>query len=196
MKISDFVTRHPTTIHQLIVAAAFATYFIRRDDVVWQFVRDSNSPVHLERILFAIATLLVGVAAVVCTFAGRKSQSCSQSPRSFTREERSHGWGELLYAIGLGSLAPLAGFVILVGCEAMRIFLFVPAIAAGPKTVGLTVRRGIAPEFAKWGMLATMTVFTITLSDRIAEVLAAIVFTFAIAFNLLPTLGFRKSEFR
>lgn len=199
MKISDFEVRHPATIHQAIVAAAFATCFFERDDVVWQFVKHSKAPVLFERSLFAVATLLVGAAAVVCTRYRQESQPSSPNRESTAREPRRRGSGELLYAIGLGSLAPLTGFVILVGGEALRIFrLLAPRPGRPGRTQAgdRTDRRKFAPEFAMWGMFATMIVFTITLNDRIAEVLAAIVFTFAIALNLFSSVRFQKGEAR
>lgn len=42
MQATEFEYRHPILVHQLIVAAAFGTYFIQRDDVVWQFVKNKG----------------------------------------------------------------------------------------------------------------------------------------------------------
>ena len=44
MKATDFECRHQTLVHQLIVGAAFLTYLIDREDVVWRFVKDSATP--------------------------------------------------------------------------------------------------------------------------------------------------------
>ena len=52
-----------------IVAAAFLTYLIDRDDVVWRFVKDSAAPQELQRALFTVATLFIVVGAGICTWA-------------------------------------------------------------------------------------------------------------------------------
>jgi hypothetical protein len=69
MKATDFEYRHQTLVHQLIVAAAFLTYLIQRDDVVWRFGKDSTAPRELERFLFALATLFIAIGAGVSTWA-------------------------------------------------------------------------------------------------------------------------------
>ena len=196
MKASEFESRHPTAVHQIIVGAAFAMYFLQRDDIVWRFVKTSKAPVHFERSLFAVATLLVGTAAFLCTRHAHASQSLRPNPKN-VEEDRRRGYGEILYAIGLGSLAPLAGFVILVGGEALRILRLMAPQPAEPFPIGAVSqpgRKDFAPGFAKWGMFATLIVFTITLSDRIAEVLASIVFTAAIALNLFPTVIYQNKQ--
>jgi len=176
MRASDFECRHPVMLHQGIVGLAFGTYFIQRDDIVWQLVRNAGPPldVTLERAAFAVATLLVGAGAVLCTW------------------HRRHRYlGELLYAIGLASLAPGSGFLILVGGEALRLY----RLSARERTVGQGV---IAPEgvsappapagwresIAKWGIFVTMVTFTITLQDRLAEILAGLVYVLSITLNV------------
>ena len=67
MKATDFEYRHQTLVHQFIVGAAFLTYLIDREDVVWRFVKDSATPHRLERFIFIIATLLIELGARICT---------------------------------------------------------------------------------------------------------------------------------
>lgn len=68
MKTTQFEYRHPLLVHQVIVATAFGTYVIQRDDIVWQLIKNSGEHrVLLERVLFAIATLMVGAAAFIWT---------------------------------------------------------------------------------------------------------------------------------
>lgn len=111
MKATDFEYHHQTPVHQLIVGAAFLTYLLQPDDIVWWFVKDRPAPHALERTLFILAALLIGTGAVICTQA-----------RILQRENRRRYYlGEFLYAIGLGSLAPIAGFVVLVVGEGARI---------------------------------------------------------------------------
>ena len=123
MKAIGFERRHPMLLHQLIVGAGFLTYLFTRDDVVWRFVKDTSAPHALERLAFVVATLLIAVAAGMCTWA-QANAAPNRAPGSVaTSHFHSQRYlGELLYAIGLGSLAPLSGFIILVGGEALRIF--------------------------------------------------------------------------
>lgn len=177
MQATDFEFRHPVVLHQVIVGLAFGTYVFQRDDVVWQVVRNAGAPldVTLERAAFGVATLLVGMSAVLCTW-----------------YQRHRSLGELLYAVGLGSLAPISGFMILVGGEALRIYRLRArdrALAQNPATPesmsASQLEGGWRSSFAKWGILATLMVFTITLQDRLAEILAGLVFLAAIAANLV-----------
>ena len=119
--------------------------------------------------------------------------------------------GEISYAIGLGSLAPLAGFLILVGGESVRVFRLIrriddhtkisqqhplPAPLPLAPPVSEQVRpgwkRAFRQEAAKWGILVTMTVFVITLVDRHAEVLAVASFLIGTLLNV-PVLNHSTS---
>jgi len=123
-RATDFEERHAVLLHQLIIAAAFLTYPVDREDVVWRFIKDSVNNRVLERTLFAIATLLVGASALICTSARALPDGPVRNNGSETPHSAQHNWrykGDLLYAIGLASLVPLAGFVILIVGEAVRI---------------------------------------------------------------------------
>ena len=199
MKATEFEYRHQTLVHQCIVGAAFLTYLIDRDDVVWRFVKNSATPHKLERAVFILATLFIAVGAAICTWAraydGQNSVVGGERYRS-----RSRYVGELCYAIGLGSLAPLAGFVILLAGEALRVFRLMCLLSGrsmqrlddhvrSSQQHALPVRSSLArhvelkihprwskafrQEAVKWGILVTMIVFVITLKDRHAEILAA-----------------------
>ena len=58
---------HQTLVHQFIVGAAFLTYLIDRDDIVWRFVRNGSTPRLWERSLFIVATILITGGAGRCT---------------------------------------------------------------------------------------------------------------------------------
>lgn len=208
MKATQFEYRHPLLVHQVIVATAFGTYLIQRDDTVWQLIKNSGEHrVLLERVLFAIATLMVGAAAVICTRFGRIRRPLRGRPdlMSSGKLPAISVWGDLLYAVGLGSLAPLPGFIILVGAELLRTCRLMGRnreLSRG----GLLRSTAFSPDqtewhasregFAKWGIFLTMLVFTITLKDRVAEVLASSVFLVAIVLNFLPAVGKRgKRDF-
>ena len=171
-----------------MVAAAFLTYFVDPEDVAWRFIKNAPTSRVLEHALFAVATLLVGVGAFVCT----RARTLGGEPVSGQQQAFAlHGnWcerlfvGELIYALGLASLAPLIGSLILIAGEGIRIFRlaqdggvpsaagggrFEPSVAAKPSW-----RRSFRKEAFKWGIFLAMGAFTITLRDRLAEVLIAI----------------------
>jgi hypothetical protein len=123
MKAIDFDYRHQTLVHQFIVAAAFLTYFVDREDVVWRFVKDSSAPRGFERSFFIVATVFIVVGATICT----RARVCPRPEsaigvESYQRLHRSRYFGDVLYAIGLASLFPLWGFIILVAGETLRVF--------------------------------------------------------------------------
>jgi hypothetical protein len=203
MKATDFEYRHQTLTHQLIVVAAFLTYLIQNDDVVWRYVKHSAAPREMERSLFAVATLFIAVGAGICTWARayrRPESTTGVGPNRYLRHPQH--FGDLLYAIGLGSLAPLWGFVILVTGETLRVYrlirrvddhtqnfqqspLSTPPPLANPIAKRLDPQWGKAfrQEAVKWGILLTMIVFVISLKDRLAEVLAIASFLVGLFFN-------------
>jgi hypothetical protein len=69
MRANNFEYGHQKLVNLLIVAIAFLTYLVDRDDIVWRFVKDSNSARTWERSLFLIATLAIAVGAAICTWA-------------------------------------------------------------------------------------------------------------------------------
>jgi hypothetical protein len=110
--------------------------------------------------------------------------------------------GDLLYAIGLGSLAPFWGFVILVVGETLRVFRLIqrenaraqnfqtrPSPTSRPLAAPVAEElhpkwgRALWQEAVKWGLVLTMIVFVITLKDRLAEVLAAASFLIGLLLN-------------
>jgi hypothetical protein len=198
MKATDFEDRHPVLIRRLIIVAAFLTYLIDPDDIVWRFIKDNATHRELlERSLFVIATILTGVAAGMCTWAHSRPQTLAKgvSDSSASHRRRHLQYiGDLLYAIGLGSLAPLWGFVILGAGEAIRIFRLArrknEASSARDRLgiSGATWREAFRQESFKWGIFLTMVAFTITLRDRVAEVLIGVVCLFALLLTL-PFVG-------
>jgi hypothetical protein len=92
-----------------------------------------------------------------------------------------------LYAIGLASLAPMWGSVLLIGGESMRILRlsrYESALSKARKPLEHRSARAMhgkpdepAPQWGpafrlqvtKWGVFLTMIVFTITLADGVAD---------------------------
>lgn len=73
---------------------------------------DLCTPRELERALFAVATLFLAVGAEICTWAcayRRPESRIAVGPFRYLRHPRH--LGDFIYAIGLGCLAPLWGFV-------------------------------------------------------------------------------------
>src|SRR5215469_2722549 len=203
MQATDFEFRHQRLIHQFIVAAAFLTYLFQRDDIVWQFVKNTTEPHELERALFLIATLWIAVGAAITSFArafGNPPRTADDEPYRYLRQSRY--LGDLIYAVGLASLAPLSGFLILVIGETLRIFRLMQREDAASRYLSqrptcivcflADARRSerrpawgqaFRQEAVKWGMLITMIVFVITLKDRLAEILAAASFLVGLLLN-------------
>jgi hypothetical protein len=166
VKASSFEVRHATLLHSLLIAVMVATYLFERDDVVWRFIKSSPSRIVLVHVFFLIATLLVGLGAMLCT-SGRVSFRPGRFPA-----------GELLYAIGLASLAPLSGAIFFIAGESLRILRL--ALRKSEEPGGRPSLelprwpRAFRREAAKWGIFITMIVFSITLIDRVADILASV----------------------
>jgi hypothetical protein len=162
VKATNFEFRHQTLLRQILIAAALTTYLFDPDDMIWRFVKESPSRTGLERGLFLIATLMICAGATLCTRAAASSQ---RHPEQYI--------GELLFAIGLGSLFPLSGFVLLVAGETIRILRLSRSKDQPPERQNLIPEwgRAIREQAAKWGIFISMIAFSITLRDRVAEIL-------------------------
>ena len=194
MKATDFERRHPTLIRHGLIAAAVATYLFDPDDVVWGFIKAGPNRRPLEHGAFLVATILIGTGAVLCTKADAfdRREETAGSNQWIPGEQdlgriRRRSLGECLYAVGFASLVPVAGFVLLVCGELMRIVRLVrrenaemrlgQTSNARPAEVQPnweTAKWGVAirQQAAKWGIFVSMIVFTITLRDRQVEILA------------------------
>ena len=208
MKATKFEVRHQALLHLLLVAVAFLVYFIQRDDIVWAWIKDSPQNRLFERLLFAVATVLIGVGAVICSWermhpefslVGAPAAGGANGMYRYLSYPRY--FGGLLYSVGLGSLAPPLGFVILVVGEALfglRLIrgtsvlnlAKVSALPQGAQDWGQGIRR----EAGKWGLFVTMIVFTIVLVDRVAEVLALASLLVWLALNRSQLRGFPLAE--
>ena len=203
MKANEWEYRHQRLVHLLIVGVSFLTYLVEQDDIVWVLVRGREEARLLERLLFAVATILIGAGAALMTWAGAYAappDSGRMPPFHRTGPYRRLRYpqhvGTLLFAAGLGLLAPLWGFVVLLVSETLAVSRSIgferymnrteSAGPVGPNVAQAVLSGGalreIAPlwsnafrrESAKWGMFLTMIVFTVLLQDRVAEVLAVV----------------------
>lgn len=189
MKASPFEQRHAWFLRLCIYAAAFCVYFFDRDDFVWRLIRDSPSRRAMEHAVFLLATLMIGAGAWLCT----RAEARSGGDRAHLRM-RGGLLGEWLYAIGLSTLAPLWGCVILIVGESLRILRLGLAQQeesgeSSPRRV-FRLGRAVRMQAAKWGVFATMVVFTISLIDQVADY--GIVASLALWALLNGTSLFRK----
>ncbi len=178
MKATGFEYRHQTLTHQLVVLAAFLTYLIDPNDIVWRFVRDTSAPRLWERTLFILATILIAAGAALSTWARTIPVTRIAS------QIRPCYLGELLYAVGLGSLLPLPGFVILIAGESLRIFRLIRREqdqSHPPPVIGWG--RAFRKEAVKWAIFLSMIAFVITLKDRVADLLIASSFLIGLLLN-------------
>jgi protein-S-isoprenylcysteine O-methyltransferase Ste14 len=214
MRATEFEYRHQTLIHLFIVTISFLTYLIDRDDIVWALVRGTSHPRLLERLLFALAAILIGGSAAIRTWARAYTGSSSFIDNLPVRREGPYRrlrypeqLGNLFFSVGLGFFTPFSGFVLLLTGEAIAFFRLIRREKelrsaethqpAHPIPAQLLVSPGVPPpgrgamwtkafrqESGKWGLFLTMIVFTILLRDRVAEILAGLSFLAWVLLNL------------
>jgi hypothetical protein len=212
MKATDFEYRHQTLLHLLVVGLAFLTYAFQRDDIVWVLVKHHTIyRTLLERIVFGIGAFEVLCAAALQTWAHTHLFCAADvempSPardRICPRLEDLTYVGRLLFALGIGLLAPIPGTVILLlgevslvarllvrnsdatSLQALGRDCIFPSLDGLPRAprVSAKWRYALRKEASKWGLAITMIAFTLTLRDRVAEVLAGASFLLWLALNL------------
>jgi hypothetical protein len=200
MIATDFEYRHRAWLHLAVVSLAFLTYVVDRDDVVWALVKGHGEARLLERAAFTLATLLIGAATALRTWSqaqllSERSESVAGKKGVLLHLRYPLQVGSLLFAIGLGFLAPLPGFIFLVTAEAILAIRLIARQKAAdrasssqptlrPATSATAVwRNALRLESGKWGLFFTMIVFTLLLNDRLAELLGAISFVLAMVLN-------------
>jgi hypothetical protein len=205
MKATDFEYRHQTLLHLFVVGLAFGMYLLQPDDIVWAIVRHHTVyRAVLERLVFGTGTLMVLTSAVLQTWsrAYRNPNQINATIPQIWDAEHSYVevplyFGRILFALGIGMLAPALGTLILLCGEMLLVARLVIrdiaslSLSSPPEDRGLLSRmpRSIFPslshpesqphwveavrkEASKWGIGVTMIVFTLTLQDRLAEDLA------------------------
>lgn len=186
MHATEFECRHQVFIRNVLIAAALATYLFDRDDVVWRFIRNYPANRELEHIAFSLAAALIGIGAVLCTVAAAFNHDGTDGAGGCGRNRRSRVarcFGDWVSAVGLASLVPLWGAVLLVAGESVRVIrlmwpktgtdgLAAEVADAAPGAGGPHWGKAFRLQAAKWGIFATMIAFAITLIDRLADVLA------------------------
>src|SRR5277367_5204815 len=175
MRATDFEYRHQLLLHELIIGTAVLTYLVDKDDIVWRLIKGESNVRVMERSGFALATLIMGISACLCTVA--RARSGAGETTQLDHSERSLPYlrlrylGDFLYAIALGSLVPLSGFCLLVIGEGIRLFRLSrrdgqtvqgPGSESDPaKRLPPQWARAFRQEALKWGLFLTMIVFSI-----------------------------------
>jgi hypothetical protein len=184
-----FERTHQVCMHWLIVGTACLTYLRDRDDVVWRFIKNRGAEIRpLEHATFLVATVLVAVGAYLCTFSriGAKD-SPDWKPH---QRNRSHNYlGQSVYAVGLATLLPLAGFLILTTGEAARLIRLLIYNDEPNENISSPVihwATAARAEAVKWGLLISMIVFTVTLRDAYADYLICASLLVGAVVNLPP----------
>jgi len=155
-----------------LLMAGFSTYFISSDDVVWRFIKAAPHARLLEHVCFGTAAAMLGVALLL------KMQADLARTRAVV--------SSLLQAVGIGSLLPLPGFLLLVlGNLGVSLLLDRQIPAAEDRTIGPDFRPACRlSQTSRWrnalvthiGLccaFVSMIVFSIVLIDRVADVLFA-----------------------
>ena len=194
-RASDFELRHPVLIHQTLLAASVLTYLTDPEDVVWRYIKRASNARLLEHLCFATAAIALGAGACLCTWATAK-----QLAQGTDRGSRLVGGaGEILHAIGIGSLLPQAGFLVLVCGETLRVGRLEALRRHNAEQGGVSTRdrlnvKAVEPKIISsrplpspnsawrqavffhigaWFAFVSMIVFSAMLVDRVAEVLFA-----------------------
>jgi hypothetical protein len=208
MRATDFEVRNQTLLHLLVLAAALLTYSFQRDDIVWAAVKGHAERRLLERIVFGVGTLLIFASAALLTWArasiGRTASS-AKSMGQLAFLQRSPYLGRILFALGIGLLAPASGTAILLAGESILVLRLLgrdresASLPAANKDAARSQdltphpplskqpgkwRDALRQESSKWGLAITMVLFTLTLRDRLAEILGAASLLLWVTLNL------------
>jgi len=185
-------------VRAALLLAGLSTYLISPDDVVWRFIRTAPHARALEHALFGIAAAILGFAL----FLKVKASAHPENRDSHGPSRTTGTIVSILQAIGVGSLLPLPGFLLLVlGDVVASLFLYGRhSTAEDPRSEGEDSRRARGPLQAfRWrDALAThlglccaflsMAIFSIVLIDRVADVLFAMTAFVSVAANSRPFL--------
>jgi hypothetical protein len=169
---------HPFLIHGLLVVAAWLTYFVDRDDIVWRSIRGSTHPRLLEHIGFALAAAAIGAGILLGSWRTDKdSTSAGWTVASIHRRSL----GEILHGIGIAALMPLPGFLLLATGETIRSLRYArlkmrtaqasPGPPAFPVSRRTPYQRLVLSQGFAWCAFASMLVFSVLLVDRVANYL-------------------------
>ncbi|WP_353073638.1 hypothetical protein [Tunturiibacter gelidiferens] len=132
----------------LIVRAALllvglSTYLISPDDVVWRFKRTAPHARALEHALFGIAAAILGIALLLKV----KASAHPENRGNYGPSRITAAIASILQAIGIGSLLPLPGFLLLVLGDVVASLLLYDrhSTTEDPRSEGEDSRRARRP---------------------------------------------------
>ena len=178
MKATLFEYRHQTLLHLLLVGLAVLSYLADPLDIVWAIVQHHSDSTFLERVVFGFGAAMLLVSAALETW----THAHPQAKQSFLRLSR------ILLASAVGLLLPVSGALLLLAGEAIlvaRLYLRDQESSPVFRSAG-SWTRAFRTSASKWGLAASMILFTWTLQDRIAEIGAGLSCLLWVALNLPP----------
>ena len=169
----------------VLLLASIAAYWKDPDDVVWRYIKAAPHVRMWEHICFGIAATALGFSLWLRV---RAEAEILASADISARSSRRKTLGEFLQAVGIGSLLPWSGFLLLVSGETILAFLDhrrIMRVAA--KGTGINFKAAPVAHSSvgtEWkdlfrqhaGLLCaflSMVLFSVTLLDRVADVLFA-----------------------
>jgi len=214
VKATEFEFRHRSILNLIHFWIAFQLYSVDRINIVWAFVQWNNPRGDfIARIVFGFAALLLGLAAMIRSWAAAYLRSevvhdtalhtetlVADGPYRHVRNPLY--LGTFLMSVGLGFLASRSGFLVLAVGAAIRILRLIgreeaelekkqgerfrefcrrvpkifPSLGPSIPAAGMKPQWGQAfrGEAFMWGFFLTMVGFTLTLEDRVAQMLAGV----------------------
>lgn len=219
-KATRFEVRHQTLLHLLLVGLALLAYLIDPDDIVWALVRRHSNSALLERIAFGVGALVMLGSASLETWATAFPRLAAPARIPLLTRETPRLYAQfplrlarLLLASALVLLLPLSGAVMLIIGELALVLRLIlrdresaprqpvpesqPTIprpsSVQPRLSASSWRTGFRTAASKWGLAASIILFTFTLHDRIVEIGAAVSFLLWLTLNMSPSI---RSELR
>jgi len=180
-------------VRAVLLVVSVSTYLISPDDVVWRLIRTSPDARLWEHALFGFAAALLGIALLlkVNASATRESHDLGDCP------SMSASFASLLQAIGIGSLLPLPGFLLLVFGDAVASLVLYSrhSVAQSSKAEQDSLRARMPLQTSGWRValaahtglcfaFLSMAIFSVVLIDRVADALFAGTALVSLAANL------------
>lgn len=169
-----------SVVRAVPLIAGLLTYLISPEDVVWRFIKAAPHARVLEHLCFGMAAGILGIALLLKSLAiSRASQRGSRDP-SYSRGVLA----DLLQAVGIGCLLPLPGFLLFVLGTLGVSLLLNPRHAPEEELMTLSNldkpqrilpslpwRVALVKNLGLFCAFVSMVIFSITLIDRVADVL-------------------------
>ena len=155
-------------IRAALLTTGLLTYLISPDDVVWRFIKARSDARLLEHGAFGVAAALLAIALVLKL----KISHDEKLPLAGHVPHSRAVLASLLQSIGIASLLPLPGFLLFVfGDLFVSSFLYRRQSVASGACQKSRWTTSLATHMGLCCALISMVLFSITLIDRVADVL-------------------------